>query len=683
MTHLCTHPAGLQAFRFDFLNWQARIPAWIKTILLFLCLASLSSAAPPSLEEETQRLLAGLPDASEAETLATIRRLSEIGPEARAALPALAGFVDQDKYQIAAADALTSLGGEAIDTLRDSLRRGHDPARIGMLWAISKMRHDAKPLIPDIVEMTHDQNARVRRNAVVALGRLRMLPAITTPAMVAMLESKDQFDAAYAADALTEMGPAADSAIPALEKAAIQHADPYVRCRAMLALAAVDRNDEATVRALTHGLRDKGSYDSPFALSVAQLAAENLALRASNASPAAPVLLEVLKTGPLRRDLSWYAAISFTLASLDAQDAVPVLQSDLTYDQESDADRFPFFSDRIIPESYDSTCIRTCAAAALARLHKGQHKQMIAQLQETMEDETWSVVAPAGSNGAQLMDPRAVAATGLGLLDDQASAALPALQRTMDKGLDESSDLAVRAAWAIARIDANDRSCVKGLLSDDSALSLPRGTSMNWNSPFYRESPEEVARILGTRMDVAMPAIVNAALISNSEVRAYHIDVLRQVGPAGIQALVDAMFQVIGSPDGKWPQAGGLFECAYRADAYRVADCLGQHAEPAMNTLIRFLESNKHLVRAEAAHMLGVIGREPAKVVPPLRRLLKDDRVLVRARAAEAMGRFGGDATEAVAELQQLADDEYAWVRDAAAKALMHIRSGPTQGGVR
>jgi HEAT repeat protein len=295
-----------------------------------------------------------------------IRRLGEIGPEARAALPALVRLAEHDRFQTEVCSALASMGGEAIETLRDRLRSGIAIAPSWVLHTISGMRHDAELLIPDIAEMTHDKNDEVRRNAVGVLGRLRLLPAITTPAMAAMLDSKERFDAASAADALGEMEPAAESAIPALEKAATQHADPYVRCRAISALAAVDTTGEATVRALTHGLRDKGSYGFPFTLSVDKVASESLTLKASKASPAASILLEILKSDPLRESFWRYEEISFTLASLGIVDAVPVLQRDLSYDQEGNkSDYGVLFSDRIIPQSYETTCIRTSAAAAL------------------------------------------------------------------------------------------------------------------------------------------------------------------------------------------------------------------------------------------------------------------------------------------------------------------------------
>ncbi len=621
---------------------------WMSTVLLFLFLAAGLHAGP--LEDQTQQLLAKLPQATDKEVRAIIEKLAEIGPEARAALPVLVDYLERGRFYFAVVDALKSMGGEAVQALRDGLSSDKRHVRYWMLRALGDMRRDAEPLLHAILPLTHDKDKEVRRLAAKTLGKLKLQVAmVTVPALVELLALDDRFVAASAADALRDMGPIAAPAIPALEQAACHHKAPYVRCRSLYALVAVDKNGEAAVRVLSLGLRDTGSYGT-FQISVDRVAAANVTFVAREASPAGATLFEILESDQIRQNIRHYEQISFTLAALGNVDAAAVFQRDLAYKSERKQDR-----------SLTETRIRVCAAAALARLQP-DNRGAITYLQKVLVDDQWSVAPEAGGPLGGVRDPRILAANGLGLLGNDASSALPLLKRAMIKGREEKADLAVRAAWAIARIDPKDRSCLEVL--KDAHFKNP----MFGAARFHRETPETVARIIGDRMEDLAPAIVVAAFLPDANTRRYYIEILERAGDSAVITLVERAFQVIEEPE-KWEKWD-----LYREGSYRALDSLGKGAEPAVDHLIDMLKSSHHLARAEAARVLGVVRRKPDKSIPALRRLLKDDRVIVRARAARSLGQFGHEANQTVDELQRLSsDDEYAWVRDTATQALTAI----------
>ena len=123
-------------------------------VWLHLCLASPVQAGP--LEEKTQRLLNKLASATEEDEKAEILRdLGAIGPEARAAIPTLAGMLGDEELGFRAAQFLASMGAESIDALRAGLRHKDTSVRVRTLATIgsSEMYYEAEPLIPDIMKL--------------------------------------------------------------------------------------------------------------------------------------------------------------------------------------------------------------------------------------------------------------------------------------------------------------------------------------------------------------------------------------------------------------------------------------------------------------------------------------------------------------------------------------------------
>ncbi|MEW5724697.1 MAG: HEAT repeat domain-containing protein [Thermodesulfobacteriota bacterium] len=95
--------------------------------------------------------------------------------------------------------------------------------------------------------------------------------------------------------------------------------------------------------------------------------------------------------------------------------------------------------------------------------------------------------------------------------------------------------------------------------------------------------------------------------------------------------------------------------------------------EPAGPVLVRALESDNPLYRAQAAQTLGTWGAGAAFAVGPLMEALADEDATVREAAAAALGSVGSGAAVAVPRLAELLKDDYEWARRKAAWALGEI----------
>ena len=125
--------------------------------------------------------------------LSAARALGGIGPDAKAAVPAL------------------------IDAMRESDWKDRD----GAAEALGDIAQRLHKTIPALVEaMGRDDDERVRGMAARALGRIRTDNTRAISALAAALEDPDVNVRAEAAEALQHIGPKAKTAVPALEKAA-------------------------------------------------------------------------------------------------------------------------------------------------------------------------------------------------------------------------------------------------------------------------------------------------------------------------------------------------------------------------------------------------------------------------------------------------------------------------------
>jgi HEAT repeat protein len=169
---------------------------------------------------------------------------------------------------------------------------------------------------------------------------------------------------------------------------------------------------------------------------------------------------------------------------------------------------------------------------------------------------------------------------------------------------------------------------------------------------------------IGPVAKTAIPALIDSAANTNSEVRAFAVYTLGRlaqepdiVNPVLLKSLHDP------DPEVRYNAAFGLGAGAF----------MGGDARAAVPALVETLKDTYGTARAAAAMALGNIHDQPAVVVPALTDSLHDPQEFVRSQAAAALGKFGTNAKPAFSVLVELLHDENQDVRNAAATALRAI----------
>lgn len=207
--------------------------------------------ARPLTAEVVPELVAALEDKDDWIRLHAVYALSRIGPEAKAAVPALVGVLrprpqrpgasdeEQDiargmqiRTQTAASLALGKIGPPAVEALVEVLRREEDKnAAEYAAWALG----DIGPAsVPHLLALMRDAEARTRLRALGVLGRRVPGDAAATEALLAALKDEDAEVRRSAASKFWDRQLA--PAVPPLTEA-LRDADDEVRHHAAYALA--------------------------------------------------------------------------------------------------------------------------------------------------------------------------------------------------------------------------------------------------------------------------------------------------------------------------------------------------------------------------------------------------------------------------------------------------------------
>jgi HEAT repeat protein len=245
--------------------------------------------------------------------------LGEIGPEARAAAPALLDLALREGDDGSGAMAAGALGTIDLTAARQAmaahmtrLESGDANARRRACEVLASLGPVAKPAVSALVQATKDGDDVVRNRAVSALGRIALPTAQVTPALVAALD--DPATAVrYTAALQFSFGQVPAEAIPALTRRA---ADPEksVAGLAERAVAGASQNPLANVPVLVMMLRTSSARDYTL-LQVAKLGP-----RAAEATPALIPILSAPR--PLERYLAAEALAAIGPAASAARPAL-------------------------------------------------------------------------------------------------------------------------------------------------------------------------------------------------------------------------------------------------------------------------------------------------------------------------------------------------------------------------
>lgn len=190
-------------------------------VLVWFVMPFPSLADQPDRPREDPAVLAkikALQDRNNSERKHIVRELGELGPHAKAAIPALMDVVkDEPDLRQAAAAALGKIGAAAVPLLIETLNDPDKSVRLATIFGLQWARADAKPAIPILVKLLKAGDAEVR---IEIIGALSWIPCPESVQVLAdeLVSEQDYGVRWLVADSLSELGPEAKAAAPAMAK---------------------------------------------------------------------------------------------------------------------------------------------------------------------------------------------------------------------------------------------------------------------------------------------------------------------------------------------------------------------------------------------------------------------------------------------------------------------------------
>ena len=118
------------------------------------------------------------------------KRLQQMGPEAKSAIPALTELLQDEHVEVwmAAAGALKTIGPEAVSALTNLLQ--DRKRRLGAAHALGMIGSEAKGAVPALTNMLVDNDFEARLAAAEALGGIGADASAAIPPLAALIRGK-------------------------------------------------------------------------------------------------------------------------------------------------------------------------------------------------------------------------------------------------------------------------------------------------------------------------------------------------------------------------------------------------------------------------------------------------------------------------------------------------------------
>ena len=162
---------------------------------------------------------------SEAERLkGALKACALLGKTAAPAVDDVAAVLTEEGLTTEAAIALSHMGPDALEPLREGLWNDDPIVRRESLRSIGKLKEraplSAAAVTPLLIQSMKDADGSIRAVAATYLGIIQGAPETSVPPLTAALSDENPEVRREAATALGAFGPAAASSVPALRKAA-------------------------------------------------------------------------------------------------------------------------------------------------------------------------------------------------------------------------------------------------------------------------------------------------------------------------------------------------------------------------------------------------------------------------------------------------------------------------------
>jgi HEAT repeat protein len=218
-----------------------------------LALAEFGASARPAVPLLLARFKEDRDPLTRKTALTTLANL--VGPGDQAIAKDLcAALGDNDREVVrAAALALANIGGAdagaAVPALCEALHEGEVEARRQAAAALAHLGSEAASSVASLAQSLADGDAVVRRNAALALGRIGKKAELAVPMLARTLAANTEPDEIrmFAAEALWQISPAIEPAVPTLLRLLKEESNYRLRQRAVLALAHLENPERPEV----------------------------------------------------------------------------------------------------------------------------------------------------------------------------------------------------------------------------------------------------------------------------------------------------------------------------------------------------------------------------------------------------------------------------------------------------
>jgi len=573
---------------------------------MFAACAILTTTVTIAAAADLDKLIGDLSNADEKVSLRAIDDLGKLGAEAKSAVPALAKALSHESKDVRwhAARTLGSIGLEAnsaVPALVEALGDDVPEVRAYAAFALGKIGDGTDAVVDRLIDRLFDPNALVRRASVKAMREiappdekvrpivLKILeegdPAIVLPALHTLAdEGKEavprlckalKHDRAcyWACLVLAEIGPDAKAAVPHI-KDVLKHEDPVVRLQALVTLGEIGPASEQLVPDIV-GVLENDDFDG-----VRYGAAFALGKIGTNAE-ATRVL-----NAAVNDDDAFLRTVSAWALARNNPDDKPMVERAV----------------KLILEAFksDKAHLRR-AAAKMAVDFDVPREVVIPLLVDALKDKEPSVVRSAIVALAEL-GPKALKDIGEALQD---------------------KDLRPFALVLIRHMGPEAASAVPAL------LDILEKEPQSEDGVLFRREVQFALAAIGPEARAAVPALVKSLSSQDEEIRASASFALGKMGPAA-RAAVPILRQKLRSESPIERLTSILALLQIQPGERRLAIVAGP-------MLLKALDNEHELVRAEAAAAVGRLGNLGKRATPRLKQLLNDESPYVRSLAAEAL----------------------------------------------
>lgn len=239
------------------------------------------SAMGPGAKTAVDKLLATAKSSKSAMRWHALNAIGSIGPDAKSAVPALVeALSDQDHHiRYVAEQSLLQIGKPAVADLVTALKS--EPTKSTATRVLTEIGPDAAAAVPALTSLLQEKNPELRREVILALASIGPDAKSAAPELVKILQDKEFMYRAAAAFAIGKLN-ATDSA--AAVKTAFQNADSSeLRLASLWTLLQFDPKNEENIKLALPLLKVALEHERPQVRREAARALSQLGVRSKDA----------------------------------------------------------------------------------------------------------------------------------------------------------------------------------------------------------------------------------------------------------------------------------------------------------------------------------------------------------------------------------------------------------------